>query len=109
MWVVYAGGFLSIVHKDCAPDEVLVRARRKGDIEALFPTATVVEGAGTDYRFRAVIKRAEVGRVLSEVVADIDYPNFKSAVARMGDFKLEGALHAVWHALLRLAPGGRMG
>lgn len=109
MWLVYAGGFLSIVDKGCEKDELLVRARRSGDIEALFPRATVIEGGGTDYRFRAVVSRREIAGAIADVVDLIDYPNFKSEVERRGDHKLAGALHGVWRNLLALAPGGRMG
>ena len=37
MCLCLSDGFLSIVAKDCADDELLVRARRHGDIERTFP------------------------------------------------------------------------
>jgi hypothetical protein len=108
MWILTREAFLSIVSKDCGSDELLVRARRPGDIEKLFPEAKVVEGGGTDYRCRAVVKRERVAQVLTEEVGSIEYSNFKNEVARH-DTKLAGVLGRVWEVLLRLAPGARMG
>jgi hypothetical protein len=109
MWIVTKGAFLSIVSKDCGPDELLVRARRPGDIEKVFPQVKVVEGAGTDYRCRAVIKRQTVAEAIANEVEAVDYGNFKTAVYRAGEYQLETVLHRVWDCFLRLAPGGRMG
>ena len=41
MWIMMNNSFLSIVSKDCGPAELLVRARRAGDIERVFPDAKV--------------------------------------------------------------------
>lgn len=108
MWIVTRGAFLSIVSKDCAAHQLLVRARRPGDVEKLFPDAEVAEGVGSDYRCRAVVNREEVAEALRKEVYALDYGNFKNEVARH-DRRLAGALHDVWDALLALAPGGRMG
>lgn len=81
MWFFLTDAMLSIVDKDCAPDELLVRARRQEDISRVFPTAQIQVGGGTDYPFRACINRDEVARRVAEAVRDIHYPNFKSAVA----------------------------
>ena len=32
MWICLNNAFLSVVSKDCRPDELLVRARRKGEL-----------------------------------------------------------------------------
>ncbi len=108
MWLITKGAFLSIVDKGVRGDELLVRARRPGDIEKVFPEAKVEEGMGTDYRCRAVVKRWRVVEAIGDQILSIDYPNFKSAVDR-SDPALGDALHAVWGDLLPLAPGGRMG
>lgn len=49
MWLCLNSAFLSIVFKDCAEDELLVRARRKGDIEKVFPDAKVIRSTDSDY------------------------------------------------------------
>ena len=41
MWIMTNNSYLSIVSKDCGPAELLVRARRAGDIEKVFPDAKV--------------------------------------------------------------------
>lgn len=95
--------FLSIVAKDCARDELLVRARRKGDIEKIFPKAAVRRDTKTDYLFRAVIKRLEVERAVMGEIRRITYPNFKDSVP-----KEERALHdayaRVWGTMATLQP-----
>jgi hypothetical protein len=92
MWLFFNDAFLSIVDPDGAydgrtgpqGDKLLIRARIKGDIEAVFPKAEVIEGAGTDYRFRALIPR-EVGA-----------KNFKGSVK---DRERHDVYMQVWHVL----------
>jgi hypothetical protein len=53
MWFCFSDAFLSIVaHKNNA-ELLLVRARRPGDIENVFPEASVIKTPGYDYLFRA--------------------------------------------------------
>lgn len=99
MWLCLNNAFLSIVHKDCAPDELTVRARRRGDIERVFPGASVREGGGTDYPFRTVVARSAVVEAMSRQVEAIDYGNFKSSV---DDHALHDAYMDVWHAMSRV-------
>jgi hypothetical protein len=80
MWVFTSTGFYSIVIDRDNSDRLLVRARVAGDIEALWPKAEVVENKGTDYRFRASIRRNDVEKTIYKAVKAIDYDNFKSAV-----------------------------
>lgn len=103
MWLCLSDAFLSIVDKDCEPDELLVRARRDGDIEHVFPGAKVEVTLGNDYRCRARIKRADVAAALAQRVMDIDYSNFKGSVK---DSKLHDAYMDVWSAIGKLQPGG---
>lgn len=103
MWLCLNHAFLSIVHKDCAPDELLVRARRDGDIERVFPAAEVRIIPGHDYRCRAIVKRSAVAAVLSQIAAEIDYPNFKDSVRER---KLHDAYMNVWSDMGQLQPGG---
>lgn len=101
MWLCTNTAFLSIVHKDCAADELLVRARRKGDIESIFPDATVEKTIGNDYLFRARIKRAVVGEAMLNMADSIKYSNFKNSVR---DNKLHGAYNRIWHVMADLQP-----
>lgn len=99
MWVMLSDSFLSIVSKDCADDELLVRARRPGDIENVFPDAVVTESVRNDYRYRAVVKREAVVAALAAEVDRIRYDNFKNSVA---NDDLYDAYAAVWSVMARL-------
>lgn len=103
MWIILSDVFLSIVHKDCAPDELLVRARRPGDIEKVFPGAKVKESFGTDYRYRAKVMRSAIAAAMAEQIYAIDYANFKDSIP---DDKFHHAAHRIWDAMARLQPGG---
>jgi hypothetical protein len=96
MWVLLNDCFFSIVAKDCARDEVLVRARRKGDIEKVFTKAKVKRNDKADYLYRARVKKAAVVEALKGEVDRIAYGNFKSSVQ---DHKLHAAYTRVWSAL----------
>ena len=101
MWVCLNKAFFSIVHKECKPDELLVRARRAGDIESVFPGAVVVKSPSTDYLFRAVLPRARVAEVIAAEITAINYGNFKDSV-RNGS--LHDAYSSVWGVMARLQP-----
>lgn len=68
MWIFTPKSFLSVVKKpgDVEAGTLTVRGRVAGDIEAMFPSANVVEGGGTDYRFRARMPRELVAKVIQE-------------------------------------------
>ncbi|MCX8087044.1 MAG: hypothetical protein N3C63_09120 [Rhodocyclaceae bacterium] len=90
--------FLSIVQKPDDKDTLTVRARIKGDIERVFPGAKVVEGHGTDYRFRAKIPRQEVAQALHDQVMNLTASNFKASVK---DRSRHDAYMRVWQAMYR--------
>ncbi len=79
MWIFLNNSFLSIV-ADPISDCLLVRGRIKGDIERVFPDAEVVEGAGTDYRFRTFLPRVTVANALAYASSGMNYGNFKGSV-----------------------------
>ena len=77
MWIFMNDAFLSIVAIHDDPNKLLVRARQEGDIKAVFSQAKVIQTDERDYKYRALIKRTEVTRVLGLRISEIDYPNFK--------------------------------
>jgi hypothetical protein len=93
MWICFNEAFLSIVaHRD--NDALLmVRARREGDIERVFPSALVRRTPDGDYLYRASVTRDVVARTLVQRATDIDYDNFKNSVA---DDDLHDAYERVW-------------
>lgn len=101
MWIMLNDAFLSFVSKDCKPDELLVRARRPGDIEKIFTNAKVTEYDKSDYQFRAVVKRTAVEEALVGEVKRIVYNNFKNSVR---DNDLHTAYNQVWSTMSRLQP-----
>lgn len=103
MWIMTNKAFLSVVDKSTQPGCLLVRARRREHLKAVFPDAKVRESFGTDYRYRADIPRSEVGAVIAKQIEGIDYTNFKDSVAER---KYHDALMGVWHEMADLQPGG---
>lgn len=101
MWLCLNDSFLSIVHKDCLPHELTVRARRKGDIEKIFPQAKVIELTKADYLFRATVTRDTVKAAMAGEIDRIAYGNFKDSVA---DDDLHNAYLRVWTAMSMLQP-----
>ena len=99
MWIMGSDFFLSVVRKDCAPGQLLVRARREGDIERVFGRHVEVERDTTaDYLFRARIPEEEVAEVMRREVLSISYGNFKDSVR---DEALHDAYLTCWHAMAR--------
>lgn len=103
MWVCLNDAFLSIVKKDCARDELLVRARRKGDIERIFPRATVERTPKADYLYRASVAIKDISDALALEVTRITYSNFKDSVK---EHDLHNAYLKVWTAMCDIQPSG---
>lgn len=101
MWICGNDFFLSLVSKDCKPSELLVRARRPGDIEKIFPKAKVTEYDKADYQFRAVVPIVDVKAAMAGEVDRIVYNNFKNSVR---DHALHGAYNSVWGIMAKLQP-----
>ena len=99
MWIMTNNSYLSIVSKDCGPAELLVKARRAGDIEKVFPNAKVTRQTDSDYQYRAILPRDVVKQALAAMIDLIDYPNFKDSVE---DRALHAAYVSVWCAMAGL-------
>lgn len=107
MWVTSTRGFYSAVaHRD-APELVLVRARVREDLQALGELIGPLEILATpdaDYPFRAAVPRERWSAALVLLAAEIDYDNFKNAVAERQGSRREAVYHRVWAALRELRP-----
>jgi hypothetical protein len=105
MWLVTTQGFYSVVaHRD-DPDKLLVRARTHDDIDALreqIPTLEPFEDPHADYRHRAVVGRAEWVAALAQLASEVDYDNFKNAVADHQGRERSGLYARIWSILLEL-------
>ena len=103
MWIMLKDGFLSILKKDCAEDELLVQARRAGDIERVFPQAVVQEMPDNDYRYQAIVKKAGVMEAIGNCIGAIDYPDFMESVEGND---LLNAYMEVWDDMEKIQIGG---
>ncbi|WP_176058111.1 hypothetical protein [Paraburkholderia sp. BCC1876] len=99
-WLCFNDSFLSVVASDKDPKVLNVRARRVGDIEAVFgKTYPVVTLPARDYAFRAFIPRDVVANVVAAKLAATDYTNFKDSVA---DHHLHEAYARTWSTMAAL-------
>lgn len=101
MWIMLNNAFLSVVDKAPKPDQLVVRARVEGHIEAVFPNAEVIRDASGDYLFRAFIDREEVAEAMYQAAMSIDYSNFKNSIK---DDRYHDACSRVWGVMSGLQP-----
>lgn len=109
MWLITNFGFFSIVEKpdDRARGKLTIRARVRSDLECLrdryLPSmGAISESSGSDYRFRAIADRQSVATAMQQAIADIDYANFKNAVAVEQGWQRADKYHDVWAVLYGL-------
>jgi hypothetical protein len=109
MWIFTVEGFFSIVcasraDRSVDPDLLMVRARRREHLRNLqrrfqeLREFSVIVLPKRDYRCRLIIPKATWIAVSKKLAADLDYSNFKSAVAERsrGEGEYLRALHDVW-------------
>ena len=109
MWLITPTGFFSVVQKpgDVAANTLTVRARVRQDLvtlrEQFLPgLGKIEESSSNDYRFRAVVPRAEVAAAMAQMVNSLDYSNVKSQVAKVQGTTRAHLYHDVWDVLYRL-------
>lgn len=118
MWLFTRYGFFSAVQHNEDRDIIVVRARVREHLEALFARfyngddagniPAIAESLGTDYRFRSFISRRDFAEIAQELALDVDYPNFKNEVQRARRQRSVAArgylyaLHDVWEVMARL-------
>jgi len=100
MWLYTNKAFISIVDKDCSPDELLVQARVKKHITNLFPGAKVYRTPNANYAYRARVLRDTVKEVISDYIDDLDYDILKNSIH--DDQKFHDVCAAVWIATYQL-------
>jgi len=116
MWLVTKYGFYSIVRAHGPdgpygaphPELMMIRARKQAHLVKL---KTFHKGLGdiretdhTDYPYRIIADRDVVALVVSQLMADVDYMNFKNAAHKEQpeDKQYHNFLHSVWSLGLRL-------
>lgn len=82
MWIAMNDSFISIVADRDYEMGVVVRARVKEDLVALFPDhqKDIIETEDSDYRFRLFLDQQYVAMTIEERVMGINYDNFKNSV-----------------------------
>lgn len=100
MWIYTKNGFYSVVQDKNDPDYLIVRARVKGDLEALCEglgfNTTIKETPDNDYRYRIKMPRVMVSHLVSLSVSEINYPNFKDSIS---DKRRSPYYGSVWSAM----------
>ena len=105
MWLMTTSGFYSVIEHRRDPERLIVRARAKEDIEALrrwIPDIEPRSDATADYLWRAVVTRAEWVVALAQMASEVDYPNFKAAVAQRQGAERACYYTEVWQVLRRI-------
>ena len=105
MWLMTTSGFYSITRSDRDKEVWMVRARHAQDLENLKKLAGLrcktIKSENTDYPFRILIGKDQFYRITTALTGTVDYPNFKSEVAKRPDQRNKvSAYHKIWGALL---------
>ena len=105
MWIMTTDGFFSAVQNKDDPKTVLIRARRRDDLERLnkyiMGDNKIMEWAGADYPYRIIIKKSIWADYVSNKALNISYSNFKATIP-VGDYSREKAYHECWVSLMGL-------
>lgn len=114
MWLFTKYGFFSAVNarkgdgsrgQPVDPDWFMIRARNRKHLENLkaaypehFEGVVITDSAHTDYRCRMFVSKTVWATVLSQLVTDQCYDNFKHETqrAKIADVEYEAVLHRVW-------------
>lgn len=81
MWICFNNAFVSVVADKNEPGKLMVRARQRAHLVAVFGKGRkVVETKNADYRWRVLATRSEVAALVAKSVTDIGYTNFKNSV-----------------------------
>lgn len=110
MWLQTTIGFFSVVEKpeDRGKGMLTVRSRSREDLEFLarcFEKTPEITGKVSDYPFRIRVPREELAVVMAELVRNIDYPNFKSEVAKRQGSQRAHVYANVWNELRAIDKG----
>lgn len=106
MWIFLNNAFVSIVAHRTRASMLLVRARKKGDIQRAFPGAKVKRTPNADYLYRAEIDRELVAIDIAFVFASMTYDNLKGSVDELARHDV---YMKVWRVMRQWQDDERMG
>ncbi len=98
MWLFVKNGFVSAVEFRGRPNDLIVRARRRGDLSKLFPKREkqIEKTPNADYLYRLVVSKKEFAKVVSDyILRNLTYDNFKGAQEK-DSREWFNFLHSVW-------------
>jgi hypothetical protein len=101
MWIYTSKGMLSIVQHNAKPDHVLVRARTQDHITHFLAPNTDITYfwiADADYKFRALVTKSDLQKLVIHHLSDITYFDFKGSIPK-SDPDYSSACLAGWHAM----------
>ena len=107
MWIFTDFGFFSAVNNRRNPNQIVLRARVRDDLERLIEKYVperpeIIANAGTDYKYRIYLDKSVWANILLNATMDIDYTNFKRSVHdKMGDARADSCFN-VWNAMYAL-------
>lgn len=106
MWIFTKEGFFSVVQDDyCKEDELMVRARVKGDLERLKEKITTEPGIITlghaDYLYRMPVLREDWASYLHGAAMELDYSNVKGTICEKNKNR-QIAYFGVWSSMTDL-------
>lgn len=114
MWIFSTKGFFSVVEQENDPDQVLIRARLKKDIQNIkrlfngleLKTGRIIANGHFDYKYRFTADRMDWILVMNQLMLDLDYRNFKDAVYKVDSRECRDNRHAayfqVWTTMRKL-------
>lgn len=111
MWIMSKHGFFSIVEKS---DGFHIRSRELQDIQSVVnclasKTIQILESQDNDYRYRVIVGKRELQKVIKWLGDSIDYPNFKAQIDA-DPTQQRKPYHQVWSVLAQaLGAYGRKG
>lgn len=85
MWIMSTLGFYSVAVEDGDAERVVVRARRAVDLSNLLLAMKLrrrIVEQGTDYPYRVRMSRKELEEMMVVLADQVQYGNFKDAVAK---------------------------
>jgi hypothetical protein len=101
MWIYTSNGMVSIVQHNAKPNFVLVRARTQEHIThflAPIPNIDYFYLDNADYKWRALINKIDMDRLVMHHLTDINYFDFKGSIPKT-DPDYYKACFAGWQAM----------
>ena len=104
MWIYSLKGFVSVVQHEDDSNRVVIRARLKADVEGFkemfesmgLKTSEIAVTTKADYKYRFVADRADWISVMTKLMQDVKYTNFKDAVYKSDTRAMRDKRHDVY-------------